>query len=57
MIERQQRDVERAFTINAGPYEVAPDYITHREDANKWVKRTKGYKEKVVNRIHKLPAL
>lgn len=34
---------------------MSPDFVSHREDANKWIKRGKGYKETVVNRIHKLP--
>ena len=36
LVERQYRNVERAFTLNTGPYEVSPDYISHQEDTSKW---------------------
>lgn len=55
LVERQFRDVERAFTLDAGPYEVAPDYVVHKENATKWVKRSMQYKQRVVNSLYKLP--
>lgn len=55
LVERQFRDVERAFTLNTGPYEVAPDYLSHRENATKWVKRSASYKQRVINSLYKLP--
>jgi hypothetical protein len=55
LVEQQYRNVERSFILNTGPYEVSPEYISYRVDAHKWIKRTSGYKEKVIATIHKLP--
>jgi hypothetical protein len=55
LAEGQYRNVERAFTLDAGPYEVAPDYLAHKENASKWVKRSAQYKQRVINCIYKLP--
>lgn len=55
LVERQFRDVERAFTLDTGPYEVAPNYLAHKENATKWVKQSTQYKQRVVNSLYKLP--
>ena len=55
LVERQFCDVERAFTLNTGPYEVAQTYISHKENATKWVKRSEQYKQRVINAIYKIP--
>lgn len=49
LVERQFRDVERAFTLNTGPYEVSPSYISHRENATKWVKRSEQYSQVAID--------
>ena len=55
LIERQRQDVEHAFTLNTGPYEVASEYQLHQENAAQWVKCSTQYKQRAINRIHKLP--
>ena len=55
LVERQFRDVERAFTLDTGPYEVAPNYLPHKENATKWVKRSAQYKQRVLTSLYKMP--
>lgn len=54
LVDLQTRDIERAFTMDNGPFVVAPDYADNKENPNKWVKRTKAYKERMISRIHKI---
>ena len=39
LVEQQYRNVERAFTLNTGPYEVSPEYVSNREDTVLYVVR------------------
>ena len=53
-VDSQTRNIERAFTMDSGPFAVAPEYVHEKENPKKWVKRSKVYKERAINRIHKI---
>lgn len=55
LVDTQTCNIERAFTMDNGPLVVASKYAENKENPKMWVKKTKTYKEKAVNRIHKLP--
>ena len=38
LVDTQFRNVERAFTVNTGPYVVSQDYKAHFQNPSKWVK-------------------
>ena len=43
LVDIQTRNVERAFTMDSGPFVVAPGYTDKRENPQKWVKQSKAY--------------
>ena len=55
LVESQYRNVEKAFTLNTGPFAVSNDYAEYRENPVNWVKQSESYKQKVLSKIHKLP--
>ena len=54
LVDTQTRNVERAFTMDSGPFIVAPGYADKREIPKKWVKQSKVYKERAISPIHKI---
>ena len=54
LVDSQARDIERAFTLDTGPYEVSPPYHRYKENPRKWVKESKSYRERVLRQIHNL---
>lgn len=57
LVDSQTRNIERAFTMDSGLFAVAPEYMHEKENPKKWVKRSKVYKERAINRIHKVRML
>ena len=57
LVLRQYRGIERAFTVDSGPYKVSGDYIHHKQQPNKWVKLSKCSKEMFIQEIHTLPSV
>ena len=57
LVDEQTRNIERAFTMDSGPFVVSPGYVDVKENPQKWVKQSKAYKEKALNRLHKIPLL
>ena len=57
LVDTQYRNVERAFTLNTGPYMISPKYSSYQENPTKWVKSSQRYKQKCISGIHKLPML
>ena len=57
LVDAQYRNVERAFTLNTGPYMVSPNYSSYRENPTKWVKKSQRYKQKFISRVHSFPLL
>jgi hypothetical protein len=54
LVDAQFRNVERAFTLNSGPYKVSTKYESFAENPSKWVKKSTHLKELYINRIYKL---
>ena len=56
LVDSQARHIERAFTLDTGPYEVSPPYHRYKENPRKWVKESKSYREslRVLRQIHNL---
>ena len=54
LIDSQTQDIEKAFTMDIGPFAVAAGYHQYRENPRKWVKESKSYRQKAINRIHKI---
>ena len=48
LVDSQARDIERAFTLDTGPYEVSPPYHRYKENPRMWVKESKSYHERVL---------
>ena len=57
LVDSQTRNIERAFTLDSGPFTVAPEYMHEKENPKKWVKRSNVYKERAINRIHQIRML
>ena len=57
LVESQTEDIESAFTLDAGPYAVSVAYLQYKENPRKWVKQTQAYRQRVINRIHKIDLL
>lgn len=54
LVDFQTWNVERAFTMDSGPFVVAPGYVDQKENPHMWVKQSKAYKERAISRIHKI---
>lgn len=54
LVDFQTQNVERAFTMDSGPFVVAPGYVDQKENPHTWVKQSKAYKERAISRIHKI---
>ena len=54
LVDSQTRDIERAFTLDTGPYAVSPPYHKYKENPRKWVKESKAYRQRVLHKVHKL---
>ena len=57
LVDLQTRNIERAFTMDSGPFAVAQEYLHEKENPKKWVKRSKVYKERAINSVHKIRML
>lgn len=57
LVDSQTRNIERAFTMDSGPFIVAPDYADKKDNPQKWVKQSKPYKERRISRIHRIAML
>ena len=57
LVDNQMQDIEKAFTMDTGPFAVAAGYHQYRENPRKWVKESKLYRQKAINRIHKIKLL
>jgi len=57
LVDNQTQDIESAFTLDCGPYAVSTAYWKYKENPQKWVSKSKAYKQKVLNNIHKLELL
>lgn len=55
LIDKQRREIERAFTMDTGSYKVAEKYSGKQHDPKSWTKRSIKYKERFIRQIHKLP--
>ena len=53
-VSMQTRDIERAFTMDSGPYEVVDRYSDYKHNALVWIKNSKLFKEICVKNIHRI---
>ena len=57
LVDKQTRDIERAFTMDTGSYMIAEKYCSEKQNPKQWTKQSMKYKERIVNKIHKIPLL
>ena len=57
LVDSQTRNIERAFTMDNGPFDVAPLYAQKKENPKKWVQQSEAHKERVLSSIHRIPTL
>ena len=57
LVDNQTLYIERAFTLDTGPYGVSDAYCQNKENPRKWVKQSKAYWQKVIKRIHRINLL
>ena len=57
LVDNQTLDIERAFTLDTGPYAVSDVYLQYKENPRKWVKQSTAHWQKVLSRIHKISLL
>ena len=57
LVDSQTQDIEKAFTMDTGPFAVAAGYHQYRENPRKWVKESTSYRQKAISRIHKIKLL
>lgn len=54
LVTTQTRDIERAFAMDSGPYQVADRYSESKMDSQTWIKKSKAFKEKFVKKVHQI---
>lgn len=46
LVDAQTRNIERAFTMDNGPFVVASEYAENKENPKMWVKKLKHTKKR-----------
>lgn len=51
LVNMQTRNIERAFTLNSGPYRVSPLYSDMQQKPNTWIRLSTPSKERFIKKL------
>ena len=55
LVDKQTRNIERAFTMDTGSYMVWGRYSCNKQNPKMWTKQSTKYKERIIREIHNIP--
>ena len=55
LVDTQYRNVEKAFTLNTGPYAASQCYMVYQENPINWIKKKDACKQRIIRKFHNIP--